>query len=208
MSDQSELERKALLVNPPKTARGQETLDRICQSAEQAFFKKGYYNTSISDITSVAGISTGTFYLYFESKIMLYEYLISQYGHTIRKYIHEHVSHCTDRKQREREGMRAWMEYISHHKYVFSITWESLFIDRRLFDKYYAEFAASYMRQISIAQSNGEIQDIDPEVLSFALMGMTNFIGMHWILFRDEQNFDYLADEISKIIDGIFPNTK
>ena len=60
------------LVNQPKTNRGQETLNRICSAAEEIFFQKGYYQTGINDITNLANVSAGTFYIYFESKQNLY----------------------------------------------------------------------------------------------------------------------------------------
>ena len=61
------------------------------------------------------------------------------------------------------------------------------------------------MRQLDKAKEAGEVKDIDSEILSFALMGITNFIGMHWVLFREEQDLDYLITETMKIIDAIFP---
>ena len=63
---------KDFLVNPPKTARGEKTLQRICEAAEHIFYKKGYHESSIHDIANEAGVSVGTFYIYFESKLMLY----------------------------------------------------------------------------------------------------------------------------------------
>ena len=50
-----------LIVNLPKTARGLETLQRICQAAEEIFNDRGYYDTSINDITRKAKVSAGTF---------------------------------------------------------------------------------------------------------------------------------------------------
>ena len=192
------------LVNQPKTVRGQETLNRICQAAEQVFYEKGYYETSINDITNLAKVSAGTFYIYFESKLMLYKYLLSQYGHRIRKHISLAVANCTTRRSAEREGLRAWLGFVEH-KYVFNITWESLFIDRSLFDEYYANFSAAYVGQLKKAREKGEVADIDPEVLSFALMGISNFIGLHWVVFKEERDLDHVVNEAMKIIDGIFP---
>ena len=193
------------LVNQPKTVSGQETLNRICQAAEQVFYEKGYYETSINDITNLAKVSAGTFYIYFESKRMLYKYLLSQYGHRIRKPISLAVANCTTRRSAEREGLRAWLGFVAEHKYVFNITWESLFIDRSLFDEYYANFSAAYVGQLKKAREKGEVADIDPEVLSFALMGISNFIGLHWVVFKEERDLDHVVNEAMKIIDGIFP---
>ena len=49
------------LVNQPKTKRGQATLDRLTDAAEQLFFKNGYYGTSINEITSLANVAPGTY---------------------------------------------------------------------------------------------------------------------------------------------------
>ena len=193
------------LVNQPKTVRGQETLNRICQAAEQVFYEKGYYETSINDITNLAKVSAGTFYIYFESKLMLYKYLLSQSGHRIRKHISLAVANCTTRRSAEREGLRAWLGFVAEHKYGFNITWESLFIDRSLFDEYYANFSAAYVGQLKKAREKGEVADIDPEVLSFALMGISNFIGLHWVVFKEERDLGHVVNEAMKIIDGIFP---
>ena len=192
-------------INLPKTVRGQETMGRICQAAEQIFCEKGYYDTAISDITRLAGVSTGTFYIYFESKLALYKHLLAQYGHTIRKHISIAISGCKTRREAERMGLRAWLEFVAEHKYVFNITWESLFIDRRLFDEYYENFSVAYVRQIKKAQAKGEVKEIDPDILSFALMGISNFIGLHWVVFKEEKDLDHVITEAMKIIDGIFP---
>jgi len=198
----------ALLVNLPKTARGQETLNRICLAAEEIFNDKGYYETSINDITHRAKVSAGTFYIYFDSKLSLYRYLLGQYGRRIRRHISQSIAGCKTRREAEREGLRAWLGFVAEHKYVFNITWESLFIDKTLFDDYYANFSAAYVQQLKAAQEKGEVLDIDPEVLSFALMGISNFIGLHWVVFKDEKDVDFVVNEAMKIIDGIFPPEK
>ena len=56
------------LVNLPKTAKGLETLERIRKAAEMLFSEKGYYNTSVTDITTEASVAPGTFYIYFPDK--------------------------------------------------------------------------------------------------------------------------------------------
>ena len=73
------------LVNLPKTQRGQETLDNLCAAAERVFYRKGYHNSTIKDITKEAQIGLGTFYIYFSDKKSLYVYLLSDYSKFIRK---------------------------------------------------------------------------------------------------------------------------
>ena len=61
------------------------------------------------------------------------------------------------------------------------------------------------MGQLKKAREKGEVADIDPEVLSFALMGISNFIGLHWVVFKEERDLDHVVNEAMKIIDGICP---
>ncbi|MDD3109679.1 MAG: TetR/AcrR family transcriptional regulator, partial [Eubacteriales bacterium] len=59
-------------ITNPKTARGQTTMNRISRAAETEFGRKGYYNTSVSDIALRAKVAPGTIYIYFEDKYSLY----------------------------------------------------------------------------------------------------------------------------------------
>ncbi len=49
--------------------------DRILKAAKELFFDNGYYGTTIEMITAKAGVSTGTFYLYYKNKIEIYKAL-------------------------------------------------------------------------------------------------------------------------------------
>ena len=66
------------LLKVPKTPKGVETLNNILSAAAQLIYERGYYGANISDITKRAGVATGTFYVYFNSKISLYRYLLLQ----------------------------------------------------------------------------------------------------------------------------------
>ena len=37
------------------------------------------------------------------------------------------------------------------------------------------------------------------------MMGISNFIGLHWVVFKEERDLDHVVNEAMKIIDGIFP---
>ena len=91
---------------------------------------------------------------------------------------------------------------------MYHIIWESLYIDRELFNEYYISFAKSYMKGLSVAEKSGELIDIDLEVLAYTLMGATNFLGLRWGLFDENTTHaqvDRVVDEFMKILDrGIF----
>ena len=192
-------------VNMPKTKRGMATLNKIVNSAEKLFYKKGYHGTGINDITTASNVALGTFYIYFEDKMSIYRYLLVQYSHRIRMHIAKEIAGIEDRVEAERIGLRAFLLFIAKHKHIYNIIWESLYIDKKLFVDYYTQFASNYARQIKQAQEADEMKQYDPEIVAFVLMGISNFIGLNYIMFKDEKNVDQVVDEVIKILkDGLF----
>lgn len=192
-------------VNMPKTKRGMATLNKIVNSAEKLFYKKGYHGTGINDITTASNVALGTFYIYFEDKMSIYRYLLVQYSHRIRMHIAKEIAGIEDRVEAERIGLRAFLLFIAKHKHIYNIIWESLYIDKKLFVDYYTQFAANYARQIKQAQEADEMKQYDPEIVAFVMMGISNFIGLNYIMFKDEKNVDQVVDEVIRILkDGLF----
>ena len=192
-------------MTEPKTQRGVNTKEKIVKAAIKCFFEKGYYETSINDITSEADVGNGTFYIYFDSKINLYTYLIDEYGKRIRRNSSIAITNAKNRKEAERLGIKNFFEFVFNDQSIFNIVWESLYIDRSLFDDFYTKFSQSYVKQIKAAQIDGSIRDIDPYILSYILMGITNFVALNSIVLKQEQNIDYLVDEVMKVLEnGIY----
>lgn len=197
------------LVNAPKTSRGKATLERLLSAAEQVFYEKGYHGASINDIANRAEIGAGTFYIYFDSKYNLYRYLLLQCSHRIRKHLSMSTKGCKTRREIERVGMRSWLQFVRENRYMYHIIWESLYVDKQLFVDYYVNFAAAYMEGLELAKDGKQIRGIDSEVLAYTLMGATNFIGLNWGLFKEEEeDLDRVTEEFMKILDaGIFDRT-
>jgi AcrR family transcriptional regulator len=193
-------------VNQPKTKRGQKTLENIVRAAEELFFEKGYHATSIIDITNEADIALGTFYIYFKDKYSLYKYLLMIYSHDIRKAISVDIKKSHSRYEAEKIGLRAFLQYIRDNKHVYNIIWESLYIDKNLFVEYYENFAQRYIKGLVDAQGKGEVVDVDPMILSYFLMGVSNFIGLKYVMFDEEnEDFDQVVDKVMEILEaGMF----
>ena len=194
-------------VKQPKTKRGEVTLERIVKAGEDCFLKKGYHGSSINDITSTAEVAPGTFYIYFEDKLSLYKHLLVHYSHDIRMYIAKRLkeSGVTTRKEAERIGLKAFLEYIQEHKSMYNIIWESLYIDKKLFIDYYSDFGKNYARHIQEAIGEGQIKPYNAEVVAYMLMGISNFIGLNYVMFKEPTDFDPIVDEVITILDkGLF----
>lgn len=187
-------------VNIPKTSRGQETMDKICRAAEELFSKKGYYNTSITDIAQKAEVAPGTVYIYFKDKHSIFKYLLEDLSYNIRKEIAIATKNCKNRYEEEKIGFRVFFDFARKHIGLYKIIWESQFVDEEIFKEYYENFANRYIKRIEEAQKNKQIVDIDPETLAYCLMGIINFIGLKWVIFNDKPVPDEVIEDIMKLL--------
>jgi len=192
----------------PKTKVGQKTFDRIIKAGKKLFSEAGFQATSVNDIIEKAKVAAGTFYIYFDNKLALYLYLVDYYRTSIRKASVEATKGLTTRREIERAGLKAFIQYVRQDPLSYKVIWESLFVDIGIFKQYYQSFADSYIFHLVKFVAAGEIRDdIDLETMSYVLMGIANFVGLQ-ILFQDkssEEEIDRVVDESMKILDaGIF----
>ena len=194
------------LINKPKTKRGRETLNNILSAAAQEIYEKGYHNAGINDITRRAGVASGTFYVYFDSKDDLYKFLLLQCSHIIRKHLNQVTSVCKTRREAEEVGLREWLKFVQKNQYMYHIIWESLYVDKQLFVDYYSTFSRAYMKGIDAAKERGEIRpEINSEVLAWTLMGASNFLGLNWGLFADyptDSDIKQVVESFMSILTG------
>ena len=194
-------------VKIPTTRNGKATFKMIVDTTIDLFYKQGYHGTTIANITNEAGIGAGTFYLYFPNKISLYKYILNQFQHDIRRTISEKVSSVKGRFEKEKEGIKTFINYAIENPHSYNIIWESLYIDKKLFIEYYDNFAKRYERGLKQSIKDGEMYDVNTELVSYILMGVSNFIGLKVLLDlgSNHKDVDKLVDEVMNIIKtGIF----
>ena len=188
-------------IKLPKTKRGLETFHRICKSAEKLFHEKTYHGATINDIVDDAGLGVGTFYIYFDSKQELYRYLVLSYYHDIRSTIAIQSKYCKTRLEFERAGLISFLHYVIKRPQAYTIIWQALLVDRALFIDYYTSFAQGYSEQLEKSVQNGEINpELDITALAYALMGISNFLGLETIFFHKQALSE---TEIEKMVDTI-----
>lgn len=193
------------MINRPKTKRGRQTLQAILTAAEEEFAQKGYHVTTIKDITKAANVGLGTFYIYFQDKQSCYKYLLLSYSHYIRSQIARRIEHVENRKQAERLGLLEFLEIVRDNPSIYHIIWESLYIDRKLFVDYYTHFAKNYAKHIEAYQNGKGYVQVDSTVMAFFLMGVSNFIGLNYVLFNKNCDLEKVVDQVMIMLEhGIF----
>jgi AcrR family transcriptional regulator len=191
-------------VKLPKTKRGEKTLQKICIAAEELFAQKGYYDTEIHDITQKAGIAVGTLYLYFSDKLSLFLYLMDNLGRELRRAIRlaKGRSPSDSIIEQERISMRTYYNFIKTHYGLFRIIWQAQFVDPEAFKRYYERFSSGYIVELKKAQESGEMKNLDPALVSYALMGIYSFVSIKYFIFDGkepgEAEIDQLVDLVAR----------
>ena len=196
-------------VHMPKSQLGQNKMNALVAAAEELFTEIGFYETSISDICKKAKTAVGTFYIYFDTKIDVYRYIVEEYKRDIRQKLAQSIANCTTRYEREREGIRCFVKYALLRPTVYNVIWGSLSIDKQIFSDYYASFARSYMK--GLAKSEDEMSLSDLEAVSYMLMGISSFLGLQAIFEEKSENeIDKIIDEtvMPMLSDGMFTKEK
>jgi AcrR family transcriptional regulator len=183
----------------PKTKRGLKTKLKLLAAAEKVFGDRGYSDSSINQITRKARVGMGTFYIYYDSKSEIFVDLIKKLNHDLRKSISISVNGLSTRKEIEITGFRSFFEFLKQHKKLYRIIRQAEYVDPELFQWYYNEISKGYAEGLSVAMDSREVRRMDPELLSFELMGIADFIGMKYILWDDKLN-DNMIDQVMDFI--------
>ena len=184
----------------PKTRRGRETREKLLQAAEAEFGERGYADASIASITQRAGVALGTFYVYFESKEEIFRALVTHMGELTRQWIVERVADAPDRLTAERKGIEAFIEFVRTHRNLYRVVSMAQFVAEDAFRDYYTVFADAYRENLKRAAKDEEIRDGDSEVWTWALIGMTVFLGMRFSDWDEQRSAEDIAAAASDLI--------
>lgn len=173
-----------------KGRRGDQTRARILDAAEEVFGQRGYHGASIVEITRKAGVGLGTFYLYFPSKLDIFKHLLRSRQAEFIQETRRAADGATDQREIIESAFRAYFAWMSERPNLLRMFREAEFVDPSLLAELYRAPAKAYMERLVRAMDNGSVDRIDPEVLAWCLMGMTEFCTLRWIVWPRDDEFD------------------
>jgi AcrR family transcriptional regulator len=185
----------------PLAAKGQRTRARLLEAAERVFAELGYNDASIVKITEAAGVGQGTFYLYFPGKAEIFDELVRDLNHRVRRAMTEGAEQGGNRIESELLGFRAFFRFTAEHPALYRIIRQAEFASPETLQFHYDRIVEGYVGALERAMEAGEIERRDPEVLAWALMGIGELIGMRYILWAQRTDVsEHVLDEIERII--------
>ena len=185
----------------PLSKRGLDTRRRLIDAAERVFGELGYHEASIVKVAEAAGVATGTFYLYFDSKKAIFDELVRDLNRRVRRAMKEGSGKGTSRVESELLGFESYFRFTSEHPALYRIIRQAEFVSPEMLRYHYDRLSEGYIEALQAAVDSGEIGQLDAEVATFALMGLGEMVGMRWILWGDGGPLPARVwDELERII--------
>jgi AcrR family transcriptional regulator len=177
-----------------KKAMAAETRSAILRAAQKLFSTKGFFDTTIADIVEKAGVSRGTFYLYFKSREEVFGGLLSQ---AVDEMFLLSASRPTgSRRTRIESANRAYLETFQRHRAFMRSALQVATFDSSVAKTLSAlrgKFIERIQAHLERSIARGECHDIDPAITSFLLVIMVEFTAYSWLSFGwqpDKDGFD------------------
>jgi AcrR family transcriptional regulator len=188
----------------PLTIRGQQTRRRLLEAAEQVFADLGYHEASIVKITEHARVALGTFYLYFDSKQSIFEALVLDLNSRVRHSMSEAMAGASGRIEAERLGFEGFFRFTAQHPALYRVVREAEFVSPDMLKLHYERIVDGYQAGLAAAQRNGEVaEELDTEVVAWALMGAGELIGMRYLLWEKDAQGRPPAQIDPAVLDGM-----
>src|SRR5579859_4099057 len=185
--------------NSRKRAR---TRAELLQAARQVFAARGFHEASIAEITQVADVGVGTFYLHFRDKDDAFNTLLDEGFRAIR----DHVTSIVERQATE-PMLPLLVQSIFQHAHqqrdLFQIALTGQATRTRTF-RAQAALADALTSLFETAHSRGLLTTYDPPVLARFITGMITQ-GIFWWFEHDEPGPDAMSAQVLHLLQHGLP---
>lgn len=181
----------------PVTGRGIRTRQALVAAARVVFERDGYLDARLTDITSEAKCSTGTFYTYFNDKEEIFAAVMEE---TKNEMLHpgmEHVDGVDDPAAIIEASNRAYLESYRRNANLMRLLEQVANIDPKVRELRHARgwvFVERNARGIQDLQERGLADpDVDPVLASRVLSGMISRFAFATFVLNDGGDFEELV---------------
>lgn len=186
----------------------QQKLEKLLESAQSLFLSKGITDTSISDITTSAGVAKGTFYLYFKDKYSIRDHLVSRCAKSLFLSAHnalmkepgiscfeDKIIFIADYIVKDLEKNKPMLRFISKN-----LSW-GLF--RELLDSNLISDDLTGQEIFEKVAADSNVTLKDPEIMGFIIVELINSTTYSAILGNAPVSLDKLLPYLNDTIRGI-----
>ena len=175
--------------------------DRILQAAIQAFSRKGYHQTRISDIAKAANVADGTVYLYFDGKEDLLSMIFEErMGRSLQRG-REELKRIDGAMAKLRRIIELHLEDLGENPELATVFQIELRHSTRFMELYSRGHLRDYFQLIAEVlaegQNEGSIRgDLDTWFATKCIFGVLDEASTNWILSKKNYRLHGTAKQI------------
>jgi AcrR family transcriptional regulator len=205
--DLARMTRSAVTVSSPKQARSKRTREKIVQAAIKLFQERGYEKTTSNDIAAEAGVSVGSFYVYFADKRQLLLTIFDRMADELFNIIFdglrpEHLFE-SDLKSRIKEAVAKAVDDRDRNPGLHRVICELVLKDAEFAEKQRAiieRSTAKIYELISLAKKAGLTWDLDLEAAAFIVHRVVHNLAQDYVTGCCEFDRDRAIEALSEMI--------
>jgi AcrR family transcriptional regulator len=172
-------------------AQRERRREEILRAASTLFSQKGYHATSVADVIAAAGISRGTFYLYFDNKDSLFLDLMEQFIQRIMDVI-EVVDPNGENPQLEiYANVRRVVDVVFDHQDLTVMVLREDFGLNPEVDEKLQRFYGFVREMVEGALDNGVrlglIREVNRPIVATALIGAIKEVFLHHLVIAPDR---------------------
>src|SRR2546429_611099 len=192
-------------MNRRLTPRGRDRRRQLMEYATERFAENGYHPTSVAEIVQGLGVGKGVFYWYFSSKDELFGEILRDAQQQLRRRQQAAIATEPDPVRRIELGIRASLAWFEENGNLVNLlqfaATEERFAPalRRGQDVAVADTA----RHVKEGIVEGRIRDLDPFVLSHAVLGVTGHLAREFVHERSQSVDDVAEAAVAFCLDGL-----
>ena len=173
------------------------------EAAAALIRKDGVPSLRIEEIAERAGLSVGTFYLYFDGKADLFVNLVVDYTERLQERLraaYESEGNAIERLQR---ALDAYLDFVSDHESGFLYFRNAGTVDTTVGSisswafSVHAEDLKPVLRE---AMESGQIRDVDPELAAQTILGLHQHVAGYWLENKDRVSREEVREFLASFV--------
>lgn len=200
-----------ILHNRELSAKKKQVRKAILDSALEMFSRYGVSNTSVSDISSYAGISAGTVYLYFYNK----EDLVLHALNEAVKIILEEVDSLIRDEENSlvkfydffEASIKAFMKRPDIAKFVAveSFRFQNISLKNKEYTAH-RDYITYIKRICDQAIAQGYIRELDTEILAYQCHAIVDYLTRIWLMNGNNRDIVFMKNKMLEVlVYGLLP---
>ena len=179
-----------------------KTKRRIFNVAIKTFSEKGYDNTSVDEITAIAGVAKGSLYYHFSKKEDIFDMLLKEGFELLENSIELKTKNCTTALEKIKAVILIEIKVIVKYEYFLNVVFSQLWGEdekNKKCKKTVFNYIKIIEKIIEEGMQNGEFYDGDVEAIASAIFGVT----CSSLIYRLKKNREV---NVQQIYDGFIDN--